>query len=98
MLMMSAKSATPVLRKLIVFWNKGYYVIIFFHDVANKTLSIALIMLFVMWLKFGNSSIFIISFYHNFYHKLSQVQFNKDMTCQGDFHRSGLDSNSGLKV
>ena len=38
-LMMSAKMATlgPLKRK--VFRNKGYYVIIFAHDVTNKILS-----------------------------------------------------------
>ena len=38
-LMMSAKIATLDLLKIKVFWNKGYDVIIFVHDVINKTLS-----------------------------------------------------------
>ena len=35
-LMMSAKTTTPGLLKLRVFWNKGYDVKIFVHDVNNK--------------------------------------------------------------
>ena len=38
-LMISAKSATSGLLKIRVFWNKGYDVIIFTHDVTNKILS-----------------------------------------------------------
>ena len=38
-LMMSAKLATLGLLKKIVFWNKGYDVIISVHDVTSKTLS-----------------------------------------------------------
>ena len=38
-LMMSAKMATPGLLKITVFWNKGYDVIIFVHDVTSKILS-----------------------------------------------------------
>ena len=58
-LMMSAKMATPVLLKIKVFWNKGYYVINSVYDVTNKILShdSNCIMDVVMWLKFGNSSI-----------------------------------------
>ena len=37
--MMSAKMATPGLLKITVFWNKGYYVIIFVEDVTNEVLS-----------------------------------------------------------
>ena len=37
--MMSAEMATPGLLKLMVFWNKGYDVIISVNDVTNKILS-----------------------------------------------------------
>ena len=58
-LMMSAKMATPGLRKIKVFWKKGYDVIIFVNDVINKILSrdSNYIVDVVMWPKFGNSSI-----------------------------------------
>ena len=36
---MPAKMATPGLLKITVFSNKGYDVIISFHDVTNKILS-----------------------------------------------------------
>ena len=51
--------ATPVLLKINVFWNKGYYVIYFVYNVTNKILShdSNYIMDVVIWLKFGNSSI-----------------------------------------
>ena len=57
--MMSAKMATLGLLKIKVFWNKGYDVIIFVHDVTNKILSrdSNYIVDVVMWPKFGNSSI-----------------------------------------
>ena len=57
--MMSAKMATPGLRKIKVFWKKGYDVIIFVNDVTNKILSrdSNYIVDVVMWPKFGNSSI-----------------------------------------
>ena len=57
--MMSAKMATPGLRKIKVFWKKGYDVIIFVNDVTNKTLSrdSNYIVDVVMWPKFDNSSI-----------------------------------------
>ena len=58
-LMMSAKLATLGLLKIIVFWNKGYDVIISVHDVTSKILSrdSNYIVDVVMWPKFGNSSI-----------------------------------------
>ena len=37
--MMSAKMATPGLLKIMVFWKKGYGVIITTHDVNDKILS-----------------------------------------------------------
>ena len=56
---MSAKMATPGLLKIMVFWKKGYDVIISVHDVTNKVLwcdsNYAVDV--VMWPKFGNSSI-----------------------------------------
>ena len=56
---MSAKMATPVLLKIKVFWNKGYYVIYSVYDVTNKIWlhDSNYIMDLVMWPKFGNSSI-----------------------------------------
>ena len=56
-LMMSAKMATPGLRKIKVFWKKGYDVIISVNDVTNKILSrdSNYIVDVVMWPKFGNS-------------------------------------------
>ena len=58
-LMMSAKLATLGLLKIKVFWNKGYGVIIFVHDVTNKILSRDSnhIEVVVMWPKCGNSMI-----------------------------------------
>ena len=58
-LMMSAKMATPGLLKIKVFWNKGYDVIIYVHDVTNKILSrdSNYGVNVVMWSKFGDSSI-----------------------------------------
>ena len=57
--MMSAKMATPGLRKIKVFWKKGYDVIIFVNDVTNKILSrdSNYIVDVVTWPKFGNSNI-----------------------------------------
>ena len=54
------KMATPGLRKIKVFWKKGYEVIIFGNNVNNKTLSrdSNYIVNVVMWPNFGNSSIF----------------------------------------
>ena len=51
--------ANPDLVKRKVFWNRGYDVIIFVHDVTNKILlrDLNYIVNVVMWLKFGNSSI-----------------------------------------
>ena len=57
--MMSNKMATPGLLKIMVFWNKGYDVIISVDDVTKKILwydSNCIVDLF-MWLKFGNSRI-----------------------------------------
>ena len=59
-LIMPTKMATPDLLKITVFWNKGYDVIIYVHDVTNKILSrdSNFIVDVVMWPKFGNSNIF----------------------------------------
>ena len=58
-LMTSAKMANPGLRKIKVFWKKGYDVIIFVNDVNIKILSrnSNYIVDVVTWPKFGNSSI-----------------------------------------
>ena len=57
--MILAKMATPGLLKITVFWNKGYDVIIFVHDVTKKILSCDsnYIVDVAMWQKFGNSNI-----------------------------------------
>ena len=51
--------ATPGLLKIKVFWNKGYDVIIYVHDVTSKILSRDSNYFedAVVWLKFGNFSI-----------------------------------------
>ena len=56
---MSASFATQGFLKANVFWNKDYDVIVFVHDVTNKTLSRDSIYIVdvVMWTKFGSSSI-----------------------------------------
>ena len=52
-LMMSAKLATLGFLKIKAFWNKGYDVIIFVHDVQpNYMVDV------VIWPKFCNSSIY----------------------------------------
>ena len=58
-LMMSAKITTLALLKIKVFWNNGYDVIIYVHDVTSKILSrdSNYIIDVVMWPKFGNCSI-----------------------------------------
>ena len=58
-LIMSAKITTPGLLKTRVFWNNGYDVIIFVHDITNKILSrdSNYITDVIMWPKFGNCSI-----------------------------------------
>ena len=56
---MPAKMATPGLLRIMVFWNKGYDVIITVDDVTNKILpydSNYIVDVF-MWPKFGNCSI-----------------------------------------
>ena len=57
--MMSAKKATPSPPKIMVFWNKGYDVIIFVDDVTNKIVSrdSNYIVDVFMRPKFGNCSI-----------------------------------------
>ena len=58
-LMMSAKMATPGLFKIMVFWNKGYDVMISVHDVTNSILLLDsnYIVDAVMWPKFDKSNI-----------------------------------------
>ena len=57
--MMSAKTATPGLLKINVFWNIGYDLIISANDVTKKFLSrdSNYIVDVVVWPKFDNSSI-----------------------------------------
>ena len=59
--MMLAKVATEGLLKIKVFWNKGYDITIFDHDVTNKILSrdSNYIVDMVMWPKLGIYSIYI---------------------------------------
>ena len=59
--MMSGKLATLDLLEIKVFWNKGYEVIIYVHEVINKILSNDSnhIVDAVMWPKFGKSSVFV---------------------------------------
>ena len=59
--MMLAKVATEGLLKIKVFWNKGYDITIFDHDVTNKILSrdSNYIVDMVMWSKLGIYSIYI---------------------------------------
>ena len=56
---MSAKMATPGLLKIMVFWNKGYDVMISVHDVTNRILlrDSNYIVDAVMWPKFDKSNI-----------------------------------------
>ena len=60
--MMSSKMAKIMvfLLKIMVFWNKGYDIIISVDDVKNKILSRGsnYIVYEFMWAKFGNYSIF----------------------------------------
>ena len=57
--MMSAKMAILGVLKIKVFWNKGYDIITYVHDVANKILSSDsnYVVNVVIWPKFGNSKI-----------------------------------------
>ena len=58
-LLISAKMAIPGLLKVTTFWNNGYDVIIFVHDVTKKILSgnSNYSVNLVMWSKFGHSII-----------------------------------------
>ena len=77
--MMSAKMATPGFLKIIVFWNKGYDVLISVDDVTNKILSHDLncIVDGFMWSKFG--------IWVFLWEKLSQPKFYKDLTRKNAF-------------
>ena len=56
--MMSPKMATTGLLKIMVFWNKGYDIIIPVDDVTkNKSGDSNYIVDVSMWLRFGNTSI-----------------------------------------
>ena len=65
--MMPAKMDTPGLLKTKVFWNEGYDILIFVHDLTNKILSrdSNYIVNVVMRLKLGNSSTSIREFITN---------------------------------
>ena len=56
---MSAKLATLGFLRIKVFWNKGYDVIIYVHDITNRILlrDSNYIADVVIWQKFGNSRI-----------------------------------------
>ena len=58
-LLMSAKMATPSLLKIMVFWSKGYDIMISVHDVTNRILACDsnYIVDVVMWPNFDNSNI-----------------------------------------
>ena len=58
-LIMSAKTTTPGLLKIKVFWTKVYDVIVLVYDITNKILSrdSSYIVDVVMWPKSCNSSI-----------------------------------------
>ena len=66
--MTSAKMATPALRKIKIFWKKGYDVKMSVNDVTNKTLSrdSNSIADLVMWPKIGKSSISMRQFMNSF--------------------------------
>ena len=57
--MVSVELATPRLLKIMVFWNKGYGIIIPVDDVTKKTLLSGsnYVLDVFMWPKFGNSSV-----------------------------------------
>ena len=57
--MMSAKMATLGLLKIKTFWNKGYDVINYIHEVTNKILlhELNYIADVIVWPRFGYSSI-----------------------------------------
>ena len=86
--MMSAKMVTPGLLKITVFWNKGYDVTIYAHDVTNKILSLdsTYTLDMFMWPNFDNYSISM--------KEVSQSQFYKDLTRKTAFLRGSLGSSS----
>ena len=55
-LMLLAKMAIPGLRKIKIFWKKGYDIIISVNDITSKILlcDSNYIVDVVMWPKFGN--------------------------------------------
>ena len=64
--MMSAKITALGFLKIKVFWNKGYNVIIFVHDVTKRILwrDSNYIVDVVTWPKFDNSNISMRSYYN----------------------------------
>ena len=79
--------AIPGLLKIVVFWNKGYDVIIPVHNVTNKILSrdSNYIVDVVMWPKFGNTIL---------WEKLSYLNFIGIWPEKLLFLRGGLGSSS----
>ena len=81
-LIMSSKIATPGLRKIKVFWKKGYDVIISVNDVINKILS-----------RDSNYTVDVImsSKFSNSYHNLKFIRIWPEKSL---FLTGGLGSNS----
>ena len=82
---MSAKMATPGLVKIMVFWKRGYEVVILVDKVASKILSrdSNYIVDVFRWPKFGNSS------YERSYHNLNFIRIWPNTL---SFLRGGLSS------
>ena len=81
---MSGKIVTLGLLKINVFWNKGYEVIVSFYDVTKIIIShdSNYIVHVVMWPKFGNSSISIITSlgHERSYHNLNFIKIWPEKT------------------
>ena len=85
---MTAKSASPDLLKILVFWNKGYDVIIPVDDVTNKIFHVVQIILEVCSCDQGLVTVAFL------WEKLSQPQFYKDLTRKTAFTKGGLISSA----
>ena len=99
-LMMPAEMDTPGLRKINIFWKKGYDVAISVNGVTSKTLSRDLnyIVDVVMWPKFGNSSISMREFIIN--QSLSRFDPKKHLFEEWswfNFNNLGLTQGTNLK-
>ena len=88
--MMSAKMATPGLLKIMVFWNKGYDIIISVDDVTNKILSRDSNYIVCS----SGQSLVTVAF---LWEKLSQPQLYKDLTRKTAFLRGGHGSSSVIR-